>query len=121
MQPRFGYQGPHPTREIAGQFSITSTARPGKSLDEIEQEINLEIERIKKQPPTMDEINRAYNRYESQTVFGLQTVLGKADSLNSNATFYGKPDMFQQQLNEYQVSEQPISPDGRTRAARHQL
>jgi zinc protease len=91
----------HPTREIAGQFSITATARPGKTLDEIEQEINMEVERIKKQQPTMDEVLRAYNRYEAQTIFGLQTVQVKADLMNSNATFFGKPDMFQQQLNEY--------------------
>jgi zinc protease len=91
----------HPTREIAGQFSIIATARPDKTLDEIEQEINMEIERIKKEPPTTDEITRAYNRYEAQTIFSLQTVGGKADRLNSNATFYNKPDRFQQQLDEY--------------------
>ncbi|HQU81925.1 MAG TPA: pitrilysin family protein [Pyrinomonadaceae bacterium] len=91
----------HSTREIAGQFQISSTARPQKSLDEIEKEINAEIERIKKEPPTTEEIERAYNAIESQTVFGLQTVLGKADSLNSNATFFGKPDLFQSELDKY--------------------
>jgi zinc protease len=91
----------HPTREIGGQFSVISTARPGKTLEEIEQEINIEIERIKKEPPTAEEVERAINRYEAQIIFGLQTVLGKADQLNSNATFFNKPDMFQQELNEY--------------------
>src|SRR5215203_6146891 len=42
----------HFSREIAGQFQVTSTARPGKSLDEIEKEVNLEIERLKKEAPT---------------------------------------------------------------------
>lgn len=91
----------HFSREIAGQFQITSTARPQKTLDEIEKEINAEIERLKKEPPTAEEIARALNVIESQTIFGLQTVLGKADSMNENATFYGKPDIFQQQLDEY--------------------
>jgi zinc protease len=103
----------HPTREIAGQFQITSTARPNgpkdvdemrtnpqKFLSNIEQEINKEIERIKQEPPTAEEVSRAATRIESQTVFGLQTILGKADSINSNATFYGKPNLFQQQLDE---------------------
>jgi zinc protease len=91
----------HPTREIAGQFFITATARPGKTLDEIEQETNTEIERIKKEQLTVDEVLRAYNRYEAQTIFGLQTVQLKADLINNNAMLYGKPDVFQQQLNEY--------------------
>jgi zinc protease len=103
----------HPTRAIAGTFQITSTARPNapkdaeemrtnpqKFLSAIEEEINIEIERIKKEPPTMDEVTRAVNRTEAQTIFGLQTILGKADSMNSNATFFGKPDRFQQQLDE---------------------
>jgi zinc protease len=89
------------SREIAGQFQVTATARPGKTLEEIEREINVEIERIKQTPPTADEIARALNRIESQAIFGLQTVQGKADALNRNATFFGKPDMFQQQLDEY--------------------
>ena len=107
----------HPTGEIAGTFRITATARPQKSLDEIEQEINLEVERIKKEPPTAEEVSRALNRIESQTIFGLQTVLGKADSMNSNATFFGKPDMFQQQLDEYRR----VTPAEITRVANQYL
>src|SRR5215213_3380546 len=91
----------HFSREIAGQFQVTSTARPGKSLDEIEKEINGEIERIKKEPPTAEELNRALNVIESQTIFGMQTVLGKADQMNSYATFQGRPDGFQSDLDRY--------------------
>ena len=91
----------HPTREIGGSFSITATARPNKTLDEIEQEINIEIERIKKEAPTAEEVSRALNRLESQAIFGLQTVGGKADQMNSNATFFNKPDNFQWELDEY--------------------
>ncbi|MCU1291039.1 MAG: putative Zn-dependent peptidase [Acidobacteria bacterium] len=89
------------TREVGGTFQVTATARQGKSLEEIEKEINLEIERIKQTPPTAEEITRALNQIESGSILGLQTVLGKADSLNSNAVFFGKPDLFQKQLDEY--------------------
>ncbi len=91
----------HFSREIAGQFTVTSTARPGKSLDEIEKEINSEIERLKKEPPTAEELNRALNVIESQTIFGMQTVGNKADQMNSYATFQGKPDNFQADLDRY--------------------
>lgn len=91
----------HGTREIAGQFQVTATANPQKSLEEIEKELNIEIERIKKDPPTAEEMERALNQIESQTIFGLQTVLGKADRMNSNKTFSGKPDTFQEELDKY--------------------
>ncbi len=91
----------HFSREIAGQFQITSTARPQKSLDDIEKEINLEIERIKNEPPTAEEMSRALNVIESQTIFGMQNVLGKADQMNSYATFQGNPDGFQADLDRY--------------------
>ena len=91
-------------QEIAGRFQITSTARPGKTLEEIEKELNAEIERIKKEPPTADEINRALNQVESSFIFGLQSVGGfggKSDLLNNYATFVGKPDFFQEDLERY--------------------
>lgn len=91
------------TREIAGQFVVASTARPQKTLEEIEKELLAEIERIKNEAPTADEVARAVNQTEAQTIFGLQTVLGKADAMNENATFFGKPDLFQQQLDEYRA------------------
>ncbi|HEX8636909.1 MAG TPA: insulinase family protein, partial [Pyrinomonadaceae bacterium] len=93
--------GGNGSREVAGTFQITALARPGKALNEIEKEINVELERIKNAPPTAEELTRALNQVESGAIFGLQTVLGKADALNSNATFFGKPDLFQKQLDDY--------------------
>lgn len=89
------------SREIAGQFQISSAPKPGKTTDEVEQEILAEIERIKTTPPTAEEMTRALNGYESSAIFGLQTVLSKADQLNSYATFLGKPDYFQTDLDRY--------------------
>ena len=87
--------------EAAGMMIVQSSAKPGKSLDEIEKEINIEIERIKTEPPTAEEMTRALNSIESNSIFGLQNVLGKADTMNSYATFVGKPDYFQADLNRY--------------------
>ncbi|HEX5704639.1 MAG TPA: pitrilysin family protein [Pyrinomonadaceae bacterium] len=89
------------SREIAGSFSVTTTARPGKSLDEIEKEILAEIERIKKEPPTAEEMERALNQIESQAVYALQTVFGRADQMNNYFTMRGRPDYFQQNLDEF--------------------
>ncbi len=89
------------TNEIGGTFQITATARPGKNLDDIEKEINAEIERIKKDPPSADEMARALNSIESQTIYGLQTVLGKAGQMTTFAGYLGKPDWFQADLDRY--------------------
>ncbi len=89
------------TNEIGGTFQVQATARPGKSLDDIEKEINLEIEKIKKEPPTADELSRALNSIESQTIFGLQTVLGKGSQISTFAGYLNKPDYFQADLDRY--------------------
>jgi zinc protease len=89
------------TNEIGGVFQVQATARPGKSLDDIEKEINAEIERIKTEPPTADELTRAKNSIESQTIFGLQTVLGKGSQLGTYTGFLGRPAYFQADLDRY--------------------
>lgn len=89
------------TNEIGGTFQVTATARPGKSLDDIEKEVNAEIERVKKDPVTAAEISRALNSIESQSIYGLQTVLGKASQMTSFAGYLGKPDHFQADLDRY--------------------
>ena len=94
------------TQEIAGRFQIVATARPGKMLDEIEKELNLEIERIKREAPTQDEIARSVNQIESSFIFGMQSVGGfggKSDQLNQYATFVGKPDNFQADLDRFRA------------------
>ncbi|MGB7201071.1 MAG: pitrilysin family protein [Pyrinomonadaceae bacterium] len=87
--------------EIAGLFQIQATARPGKSLDDIEKEIVAEIDKIKREPPTEAEMSRAKNSIEAQTIFGLQTILGKAGQLTSYTGYVGKPNYFQADLDRY--------------------
>jgi zinc protease len=104
-------------QEIAGRFQITATARPGKTLEELESAINAEIEKIKKEGPTQDEVDRSYNATEAAFIFSVQTVQGKNDQLNQYATFVGKPAYFQQDLSRYRR----VTPEDVKRAANSYL
>jgi zinc protease len=89
------------TSEIGGTFQITSTAARGKSLDDVEKEINIEIEKIRKDPPTADEMARALNAIESQSIFGLQNNLGLNGRISSYVGYKGQADYFQSDLDRY--------------------
>jgi zinc protease len=94
----------HNSRELAGQFQITATAKPGVKLEDIEQAIDEEIAKLKTEPPTDEEMERAYNARESAFIYGLQTVGGfggKSDQLNAYAVFLNQPGYFQSDLLRY--------------------
>jgi len=89
------------TNEVGGLFQIAATAAPGKSLDDIEKEINSEIERVKNEGPTADEVTRAINGREAQAIFRMQTVLGKGGRIADFAGYLNKPNYFQEDLDRY--------------------
>lgn len=89
------------TSEIGGMFQITATARPGKSLDEIEKEINTHIERLKNEPPTSEEMTRALNVREAGAIFGIQTVFSKGAQMAAYTGYLNKPDYFQTDIDRY--------------------
>ena len=89
------------TNEVGGLFQIAATARPGKSLEDVEKEINIEVERIKKDGPTADEVSRAITGREAQAIYGLQTVLGKGGRIADYAGYLNKPNYFQADLDRY--------------------
>jgi len=83
--------------EIAGEFMVWATARPGASLPQIEQTVTEEIARLGKDGPTPAELDRAKTKWEFQYVTGLERIGGfggKADLLNTYNTFLGDPDKF---------------------------
>ena len=86
------------SRELAGAFQMSATAREGFNLTQMEKAIMEEIERLAKDGPTAEEMTMARNVSEARSVFALQGVLGKADRINSYMTFRGKPDLFNEEL-----------------------
>lgn len=94
----------HYGQEIAGEFHIEISPSPGHTLDEIEEVVWKEIDRLKSEPPTQKEIERAKNRIENQHVRQLERVGGfggRADILNFYNTFAGDPSLINTDLDRY--------------------
>ena len=92
------------SREIAGFVQVAATAAPGHSLAQIEAIIAEEIEKMAKDGPTEDEVERGRVQSEAQFMFRLQTVGGfggKSDQLNAYNTFLGDPGFFDRDLTRY--------------------
>jgi zinc protease len=83
--------------EIASEYTVLATARPGASLPAIEKIITSEISRLAREGPTAAELARARTNWEYQFVSGLERIGGfggKADRLNGYNTFLGDPGRF---------------------------
>ena len=94
------------SREIGGFIQVAATAAPGHSLEEIDQVIGEEIERLALEGPTDDEIERGRVQAEAQFIFRLQTVGGfggKSDQLNAYNVFLDDPAFFDRDLARYRA------------------
>ena len=91
-------------QEIAGEFEIQVTANPGNALEEIEDLVDAEVDRLRHDAPTDHEIERAINRIESHHVRNLERVGGfggRADQLNHYNVFSGDPGLVNTDIERY--------------------
>jgi zinc protease len=80
--------------EIAGQFTITATLKPGQDLAKAESVIDEEVARMIAAGPTTDELERARTTYLGAFIRGLDRVGGfggKSDILAAGQTYEGDP------------------------------
>ncbi len=89
---------------LGSQFVITATARPGKSIADIQKVIDEELDRLRREQPEARELQRAVNQIEASFYRGMERVGGfggKADQLNAYYTAGGGPDYFAEDLARY--------------------
>jgi predicted Zn-dependent peptidase len=72
-------------------FTIEAIAAPGKSLDEVQREIDAILDEVRTRGVTQAEVQRVRTRLQTGYVTRLQTVSGKADQLQSYNHFLGDP------------------------------
>ena len=81
-------------REIAGQFAIQATAKPGQGLEQVEKAVDEELAKFLKDGPTADELQRVKTEYAANFVRGIERIGGfggKSDQLARNQVFHGDP------------------------------
>lgn len=84
-------------REIAGQFQIVATARPGEDLGKLEQMLNDELNRLIKEGPTEEELTRVKVEHLSSFIRGAERIGGfggTSDILAQNEVFAGNPEYY---------------------------
>ena len=84
-------------REIAGQFVIQATARPGQDLAQVEKAIDEELSRFLKNGADEKELQRIKTQRESQFIRGIERIGGfggKSDILATNQVYGGTPDFY---------------------------
>ena len=85
-------------------FNIYALAKPGHTLDQLEEVITEEIDKIKQEGTTDRELQRAKNQFEASFFRSLELVggfSGKAERLNSYYYHTGKAGYFNEDLDRY--------------------
>ncbi len=94
------------SQALSSYFLIRATPQPGHTVDELKAVIDEEIEKLRNEPPTDHEIQRAINQIESSFYSRIERVggfYGKADQLNRYYTDTGNPDWFNEDLARYRA------------------
>lgn len=84
--------------EIAGQFQIQVTAKPGYSLTEMKNAVDSIMADVIANGVTQAEIDKVLAGIETSIVNGLATVLGKSTALASYYSYLGEPGEINRQL-----------------------
>ncbi|HKQ73844.1 MAG TPA: pitrilysin family protein [Blastocatellia bacterium] len=91
-------------QEIAGKFTITVTAAPGKTLDEIEPLVWEEVEKVRAAAPTEEEVERVRTSLLAGMLRGLEHIGGfdgKSDLLANYQTYLGDPNFLEKDFARY--------------------
>ena len=82
---------------LGSAFILIITAREGHGLTEVEKVVGEELAKVKNEPPSARELERAVNQIESAFYGAMERVGGfggKADRLNAYEFYAGRPDYF---------------------------
>ncbi len=94
----------HGSRMYEGAFVIDYSAMRGHSLAEIEKVIDEELDKLRTQPPTPDEIERARNQIKTDLLKSMEPLSGLATRLLYYDVFAGDPGYLRRDLERYDTA-----------------
>jgi zinc protease len=90
------------TLEDPGVFFFFTILQGGQKPEDGEKELFAEIDRMKSEPVSADELAKAKNQLISGLIFGRQTAQDKGDAIGHAAVILGDVSLVNRQLAEYQ-------------------
>ena len=87
--------------EHPGLFIVFGIPNMGVELDVLEQGMNAELEKVKKELISENELQKLKNQMESDFVSSNTTIASRASSLATNYTFYKDTDRINTELDNY--------------------
>ena len=91
---------------LGSVFQIEATARPGHTVEELEQAIDEELALLKMQAPDIREVERSRNTIETDMIGSLERLGGfggVSDWLNSYNHYLGTPDYLDKDIQRYRA------------------
>jgi zinc protease len=86
------------SNESSGTFNLTIIPRPGHSLTELELSADSVFDRIKKEGPTAEELQKVKASLEFSSVAILESDFGKAETLANGSVFFNDPTYYRTRL-----------------------
>lgn len=80
------------TRLGVGIFQLIGIANQGVEADRLLELLDEEVEKLKAEGVTEAEVERAKSQVRASTILGRQTVMGRAEALQSANHFHGAPE-----------------------------
>ena len=89
---------------LGSRLTITATAKPGHTLDELAAAIDQELAKLRQEGPTAEEVEGARNRQLADFYRGLDSLEQRADLLNHYEQLFGDPGGFTRDIERYRAA-----------------
>ena len=107
----------HGSTELAGTFDVSVDLKPGKTFADVRRVLDEELERVRKEPVSMPELDRARTKMEAQSVMASESNQGRASRLQFYNHYVGDPGYADKDLARYRA----VTPEQMQRVAADKL
>jgi predicted Zn-dependent peptidase len=91
------------SQKLSSNFEISASPMPGHTVDELLAVIDEEVDKLRTQPVSADELARAQNEVESDTIRSLEPLLARAERLQTYNYLANDPGFLGEDLRQYRA------------------